>query len=114
MSLISRVRKQKAVYWAPGKNSNFGQPVVNDPVQIDCRWVDVQEEFVDAQGRTVLSKASVMVDRDVQVGGMLWLGELKNLTSQTVPTKNTNCFEIRAFANVPNFRATEFLKVATL
>lgn len=115
------MRKQVAVYWAlEGSESggddydNFGQPQYTTPIEIKCRWEAKIEEFVNASGTRILSNAIVYVDQDVDVGGVLMLGELTDITDSEVPKENDNAWEIQRFDNLPNLKVTEFLKTAYL
>lgn len=112
MGIITRMRKQDAVYWPISSVDNYGQPVLGTPVQIRCRWEDRNEEFVDVNGTQLLSSAVVYVDRDVVPGGVLMLGTLADITDADNPKENDNAYEIRRFDNLPDIRAKEFLKTA--
>lgn len=121
MSVITRMRKQKAVYWplqssdsAGDAFDDYGQPQWDGPIEIDCRWEDVIEEFIDASGTQQSSNAKVYVDRDVDVGGVLMLGELTDITDENNPKENDGAWEIRRFDKLPNMKATEFLRTAYL
>ncbi len=122
MSLITRMLKQTAVYWplaameSAGGDSfdNYGQPLVTDPLEISVRWEDRAEEFLDAKGARVLSNAVVFVSQDVDIGGVLMLGELTDITDADVPKENENAWEIKRFDKIPNLRNTEFLRTAYL
>ena len=87
MGIISRMRKQTAVYWPLASSDSggadyddYGQPIVSDPVEVECRWEAVNEEFVDKNGTRQLSKAKVYTDQDVDVGGILMLGTEDDIT----------------------------------
>lgn len=121
MGIIKRMRKQKAVYWPPESSESagddfddYGQPQVSDPVEIDCRWEEVSEEFIDATGTRQMSRAKVYVDRDVKVGGILMLGILSDITDPVNPKKNENAWEIRRFEKFPDLKAKEYLRTAFL
>lgn len=120
MSIISRMRKQTAVYWpldiesGGDKFDDYGQPVLSDPIEIKCRWEDVSEEFIGSDGTRQISNAKVYVDRDVDVGGVLMLGTLLDVSSADNPKGNIGAFEIRKFEKIPNLKATEFLRTAYL
>jgi hypothetical protein len=121
MGIITKMKKQTAVYW-PSETSesagdafdDYGKPVVADPIEIDCRWEDVSEEFSDATGTRQISRAKVYVDRDVDVGGILMLGELTDITDEVNIKENDGAFEIRRFDKLPNLKATEYLRTAFL
>ena len=106
--------KQTAVYWAPSGIDDFGRPTWDDPVELDCRWEDVAEEFIDAAGERQLSAAKVFVESDVEVHGVLMLGELTDLESGADPLEHEDAWEILKFAKIPNLRATEYLRTAFL
>lgn len=121
MSLIKRMRKQTAVYWALASSDSggiayddFGQPAFTDPVEIKCRWTDVSEEYIDAKGAKRLSHSKVYVDRDVDIDGVLMLGKIIDVTDEENPRENDGAEEIRRFDKVPNLKATEFLLTAFL
>ncbi len=124
MSLISRMITygQKAVYWALlGTDSagvvdydDYGQPQHTDPVEINCRWEEITIEFLDAQGTRQLSNARVYVGQDVDIGGVLMLGELADVTDENNPKENDDAWEIRRFEKLPNLKNTQFLRTAYL
>ncbi len=121
MSIITRMLKQTAVYWALASGDDvsyddYGQPIVTiaDPVEIDCRWEDVNEEFIAADGTKQVSRAVVYVSEDVAVGGILMLGTEDDITDSVNIKENVGAYEVRKFDKLPNFRATEHLRTAYL
>lgn len=122
MSLITRMRRQTCVYWALlGADSagvvdydDFGQPQLTDPTELTCRWEEITIEFLDTQGTRQLSNARVYVGQDVDLGGVLMLGELTDITDEDNPKENDGAWEIRRFDKLPNLRNTEFLRTAFL
>jgi len=121
MSIINRMRKQKAVYWPLASEETGGQAVddygqirYGQAVEIDCRWDDEMVEVLDPQGNVFVSRAKVYVDRDVSIGGVLMLGTLASVVYLDDPKANNGAYEIRAFLKNPNFKATEFLRTAVL
>ena len=122
MGIITRMLKQTAVYWAlegsevGGDNyGNYGQPQYTVPVEIECRWEVVTVEFLDASGTIILSNAVVYVDRDVDVGGVLMLGELTDIDSSlTTPKQNDETWEIKRFEKLPNLKNSQFLRTVYL
>ena len=113
MSLITRALRQKCVYWAPGKVDTFGQATYEDPVELACRWDELQVNMVDDKGETFMSQAEVMVGQDVLRNGMMLLHDLDSTISAT-PSDHKDAFRIRQFEKTPNLRATEFHRIAYL
>ena len=127
MGIISRMRKQNAIYWPPATSDDFGQAsygtlvelTLEDGVNSRVRWEDKIEEFIDAKGTTKLSNAVVYVPvlpggGELAVGGFLWLGDKADLTSETVPTSNAGAYEIGRVDKLPNLKNTEYLRTTYL
>lgn len=106
--------KQTAVHWANPTYGGFGGRTFDDPAEIDVRWEDRQELFVDANGQEVRSSAVVYANTDLAVGEYLKLGELTDLESNDAPEANTGCYEIRGYAKTPSVDGTLFLRKAWL
>ena len=101
----TRQMNQSATYWAPGVNDGFGGIVYNDSKVIDCRWQDKQELFRDAQAREVMSSAVVYVDEELEIGGLLVLGDFY----EAVDPQAIGAREIRMTGKTPNLRANQDL-----
>ena len=122
MSIITRMRKQTAVYWPlAGDESGqldydaFGRPQWGTPVQISCRWEDVSQEIIQPDGTNTMTKSVVYVDvdQDVRVGGVLYLGLLADV-DQDDPKGNDGAWEIIRFDKLPDLKAREYLGKAYL
>jgi len=113
MSIIKKMRKQKAVYWARLSADEYGVFAYDDPVQVDCRWDDMGVEFRNVEGEVQVSQSVVYVDRVMAIGDKLQRGEMDSTTPDS-PAGLTTAFEIRRFDQNPNLRATETLYTAYL
>jgi len=114
MSIITKMRKQTAVYWELLSINRFGEKAYEDPVEINVRWEDRTEEFLDAGGERMYSQAVVYVDRDVTIGGVLLLGALDSDVDQDSPKENNSAYEIKRFDKLPTLKATEYLRTVHL
>lgn len=117
---LKRCMRQSCVYWAPANtesggiaHDNYGQVVYTDPVEKDCRWEDISEIFVNVSGMEERSRAVVMVD-DVEIGGLLMLGTLDDITDLSIPKNNTGAWEIKQKEKIPNLKGTVFYEWAYL
>jgi hypothetical protein len=106
--VISRMRRQRAVYWPATSIDSQNRVVLGTPVQIDCRWEEKSTEFIDIDGQPTVSSVVVYVDRDVTLRGYLWLGLLAS--APTDPRVVSSGREIRSFEKIPNFRNTDTLR----
>lgn len=113
MGIITRMMKQKAVYWAPNGTDKFGQQAYAAPVELRCRWEDKQELFIDITGTQQVSKSIVYVESDVKLDGVLWLGELEDVAPIN-PFSNEGASKIRAFGKLPKINLRETLRTAIL
>ena len=121
MSIITKMLKQTCVYWALGSAEtggvdfdDYGRPSYASPVELSCRWEDEANEFVSAEGTMEYSQSVVYVESDVVIGGVLFLGELTDLTDEDNPKNNDGAWEIKGFDKIPNLRATKWVRVAYL
>lgn len=115
------MRRQKAVYWPLASNDtggvaydDHGQLLFGAAVEIDCRWVDAVEQFVDADGTAHFSRSKVYADRDVDVHGMLLLSTLDTGMDTSDPKSIDGAYEILRFDKLPDFKAHEYLRTAYL
>lgn len=115
MGIITRMRKQKAIYWAMSGKDEFNVQTFADPVEIACRWEDKQQVLVGPDGEEFSSSSMIYVDRDMFAGDYLKLGELEEDSSSAgddSPLHDDLAFRVRLFSKVPNFKATEFLRIS--
>ena len=112
------MRKQTAIYWDNPVPDGFGGFTFDDGVEIECRWEDVVEIFVDKDGNEKKSRSRVFVDRVVILNGYLFRGEESDLDSgeslSTNPQDIVNAWPIQKYDELPNIRNTETLRTAWL
>lgn len=109
---VSSILKQKAVYWAPKELDKNGNPVFDEPVEVKCRWTDMQRLYLKPNATQSVSRCIVLVDRDLLIGGMIWLGKLADVEDQDEPSENKGAYIIEAFNKVPDVSAHKFVREA--
>ena len=118
MSIITRVLRQKAVYWAPSSTIGYdGRPSGWDsPVEIDVRWSNKERYHTMESGIQVISQSEVMTGPvATEKGGFLMLGTLLDVTSGIVdPRDQVGAYEIMKNLETPNIRNTETYRKAFL
>jgi hypothetical protein len=112
MSIISKMRRQKAVWWKRSDPDQFGKFSFLEPVEIACRWEDVGQEFRNAKGEVQISNSVVYVDRVLALGDRLWRGELNSAPDD--PLTQAGSYAVQRFDQLPNLKATETLYTAYL
>lgn len=111
-----RFLRQDALYWAPsGTTDDFGEMILEEPVQIKCRWEDKTELIRIRTGEELTTRAQVFTDRVVEEEGVLWLGSFATAVIADDPSGNPNPFvnkkawKIMQFGTQPDFKARDFL-----
>jgi hypothetical protein len=113
MSLIKSMRRQTAVWWKKGAPDQYGTDSFDDPVEVKCRWEEVGQEYLSAQGEKQLSRAIVYVDRKMAMGDRLAQGLLDSDTPAD-PMNHAGSYLVERFDVLPNLRNTENLYTAYL
>ncbi len=114
MSIKSLIRRATSrddcVYWPPVGTTDFGRGTIGRPIALKCRWEDKQIEFLDEEGKVLVSKAVVTIDTQLEFGGILWHGKERDLISRTNPSANPGALEIRGMSKTPDFKNTAVLQ----
>jgi hypothetical protein len=107
---------QTAVYWASPTSDGYGGFTWDTPVEIDCRWVNSTKLIRAANGEQIICMAEVQISQDLDENGMLYLGELGDLTiaQKADPMTVSGAYHIRRFDKVPTIKGTDFFRKAFL
>ena len=115
MSILVKMLKQKAVYWAKSGTDVYGSDSWSSAAEVSVRWEGKAQLYMDSKQVQRVSTAVVYVGSDVVEGGWLWQGTLLSLPSGSVdPRKVVGAYEIKAFNKTPNLKCTAFLRCAFL
>ena len=68
---ITRFLNQTATYTTPGLNDGYGGKVGGTSSTVNCRWVDEHDLIKDIGQQEVLSKAIVITENLLSIGGSL-------------------------------------------
>jgi hypothetical protein len=104
---------QVAVYWERLAPDGYGGYTWEDPVEIDVRWEQSSEMFIDSSGERVNCNAKVFLGQDVKVGDYIYLGDADDLTSASgSPVSMEAAMPIKRFDKIPDLAGAEFLRRA--
>ena len=81
----SRDRHQQAVYWQITSYNDLGEVVLADPIPVYVRVEEFLEETLDPQGNLISAPVEMNVDREIPVGSIFWIGDPKELDTETLP-----------------------------
>lgn len=107
MSLITKIRKQKAVYWEESRPDGTGGSVFSTPVEISCRISGDVVRVTTEEGVEVVASGIVYSDRVLKVGGFIWEGLLANIGTGTPMSLGGR--QVVKFSNIPDFDCVERL-----
>ena len=103
VDVITKRCTQTCVYWGSPVNDGQGGKTYDDPVELSCRWEDDQQLFAGDDGESIVSRAVVYVLQDVDKNGMLFLGDLDDLTAaeEADPASVETAYIIKGFQKTP-------------
>ena len=110
MSFLTNNLIQTAVYWGSPTSDGYGSFTFDAPLEINVRWEDRTQLFIDRTGAESKSLAVVYLGQDVDIGGWLFLGELADIDSGLTDTPHLvpDAREIRGFKKIPSLDAEIF------
>lgn len=122
MSIIEKMRKQKAVWWKKTGADKFGKNTYAAAIEVKCRWEDGKGETINQQGITVPKSCTVYPDRVMDPGDVLMLITLAELTNDQINSQDPERLKvgvseglaINNFSIKPNLRNTKKVYTASL
>lgn len=120
MSLISKVRKQDAVWWPLTGHDRYGAPAYGDPREIKVRWTLTSKEVRGPDNTVIVATSAVFIDsklkteQGLQVGDMLWLGKLDDYLGDWSKPREHGADAIKSLATTPNLKNSETLLIGYL
>ena len=109
-NLSKRQLKQDAVYWAKSGVDARAQATVSAGIAIKVRWELASGETLDANNDRVATIGTVVVDRDIKEGSILWEGNLDDHVSGT----SKNYYRVITFSKIPSVKGKNPRRVVTL
>lgn len=105
-------RYQKAVLWAAGVANgvdDYGEQKVSAAAELDVRWEERRQEALDPNGETIAVDAVAVVDQDIVVGSIMWLGDIDDVATPPVDLK-----QVVAFNKIPDVKGGRFRQTVGL
>jgi hypothetical protein len=124
-AMIAKNCPETCVYWGNPVSDGEGGFEFDEPIEISCRWQDMQQLISDNNGEQVTSMALVYVTQDLDEQGMLYRGTLSDLETtyspensagdMVNPRKIEGAYFIKKFEKIPSLKSTtEFIRKAYL
>lgn len=115
---ISWALNQTAIWWKRLDPDGSGGFDWEDPVEIPCRWELRQERIIEPSGEESVSRAKILLEEDVSVGDMLYLGDFDSIddftSASASPANITRAYSVRAVEAIPDIAAESFTRTVWL
>lgn len=85
-TFIKSMCRQTAVYWGSPQPDGFGTMTYDTPREIKVRWDEKQKVVLDKKGKEIIADVQMLCPEDLEQEGMLYLGFLRELDSNPVPS----------------------------
>lgn len=109
MRIIDSMLVQTAVVWKNPSPDGYGKYTYDSPTEISVRWQDKQELYRNEAGEQVPSEAVVFVGEDLDVGDILYYGEISDMDSSGVNPEDTG-HRIKSWEKIPTLDGTQFVR----
>lgn len=107
-------RHQKAVLWTRAGTTEFNEPAFSTPIELDVRWEWTQEESLDEAGSPIIVEAMVVVDREIQEGSLMWLGELEDWYGTGSAGDDDYRMRVLRYNEVPDLKGRNYRRTVAL
>lgn len=127
MSIIDDIAEmcvETAVYWGNPVEDGYGGKTFDDPIEISCRWENVNQIVSDEKGVETTCRGLVYTTQDVKEEGYLYRGTLDDLYDSNAsdssagevynPKTITGAWAIKRFQKIPSLDGEGFLRKAFL
>lgn len=100
-------RLQDALLWPITGKDQFGQPTHDFSsgavVQLKVRWVNKRRLASDPQGNPITVDATVITNRAIEVGSLMWKGKLSD-TPGTSETPESKIMVVVGYDDTPDIK----------
>lgn len=116
-TFLKRITNDTAVYWPTPVPAADGSNTFGSPIEIRCFWEATTNLILEIDSKEIQAQARVHVVIDLAEQGMLFHGELSDLTNpqQSDPRKAPRAYEIKKFIKTPSLNIKgQFNRVALI
>lgn len=101
---------QRAVLWSFSNVDDYGNVVVNSPVEIRVRWEGATgQQLIPLTASEMDVATTVYVDRYIPLRSLLWFGRLRD-----VPSPVTELGEVKNYNDTPDIKGRSVLKTVSI
>jgi hypothetical protein len=112
-AIESGARYQDAVYWKASGIDRYGRETVDEPIPIKLRFELTKTRAPDMRGNLTGYDAQAVVDREMPIGSLLWLGDIDSLPG-TALVPETDVMVVASMVSIPDIKGRRFHLTAML
>lgn len=98
-----------AVLWMAEDYNEYGRYNVASPIEIRVRWEGGKQQSDNPTDEVDSWPTTIYVDREIEIGSVLWHGKLRNL-----PSPPTNLFKVNGRNTIPDLRNRHYQRTVSL
>ena len=83
MRIIKKCRIHDAIVWPMLGDSGRGYYEYGNPIEIKCRWDDIDSQQFEEDGVSFRCRAEIIADRRIKVGDLMLRGKLDDVVGDT-------------------------------
>lgn len=99
-----------SITWWPVTRDVTGGPSFGSPTTLNANWQDRQIVYRNAKGDDAVSRATVFLTQDVDVGDYLYNG----ISTASDPSVLAGAYPVRQFSKIPDLRSLKYEHKAIL
>lgn len=104
--------EQTALLWEAVGVDDFGVITVSaTPVEVNVRWNETKGESSSSQQSPISKTPDVIVDRDIPIGSIMWLGGFLDVEGTgTSTTPEGNFKQVTKFSKIPDIKGDSYFR----
>jgi hypothetical protein len=100
--------------WERVGNDAYGEPIVSSPIELRVRWEDTDDEMRKPDSTLIRLAATVVVDRKVPIGSIMWKGDLDDWNGTGSSTDEIDLMQVEAYLETPDLKNRYLRRVLRL
>ncbi len=110
-------RNADVVVWPKVGDTIAGEPELDEPVELEVRWERTKRDARRADGTIINLDASLVLDQEVAVGSIVWIGTLADWYgsgSAAMLSQRADLYRVETYEEVPDVKGREVRREAGL
>lgn len=106
-------RHDPAVLWLLTGKDRFNEPTRGNPCAIKVNWGPDKRSVRLPDGTSLVIEGTAIVDREIPVGSLIWLGPITEWNEGNVPADNP-IMEVKGYKEDSDLKGRHVLRTVTL